>query len=1057
MTLGGLGIIGGVSQTVGGTLSATGDIVVDVSGGTVDVSFTMNTASILQTQTAINEADGADHNIAIHADQDIQVYSAIEALQPGADVTLISGELIFVDGLLKADDQLTVIGGSDEMGAGVIVNAFVFDTNGGRLQGGTLTTNPGGTIIMGAGEKLVLSGVVGEVHDVAGVPVADTSELHVTHAGNVMVMTSLNAANLIRFQATDITLAPDSVIQTRAAGGVVDLRATGNFLIAAELPGTQPALILGDALLHLAGGMLSLDGQILDTSATGRIVINAVDSVTFFGEVNATDSLEVRAGVGANWTDAQLLGAVNVADLSGGDVTINGGTLTSGGEASIVAGNNVTVVGSTSVGSDPDPVQRPIIVTTSRTIEIITGSRQVAIGVIEVPEVTFVTTTTTEQVGTESVRVGSLYNTADVTLTQLGYYNPDAVSGAQARKYFFEGIDYQNSNVDWSVVYDELTGDIIPLADAEAGTGKEYGNLSDNQTDSVLIHLGYRSFYNVSFANLISNSTINGIAAEVPWHPSWEGDLATVTLDTGYIDFSDPNHPGGIARHGGLNTYQQYNNTTTRRLSIDGWRDKYVQMPVGAESDILRVVSLGVPVVLPAEFVGRVRDSALVFQGQLNSFANAGFPAPREQSVGQPGSGHVGSYYSGSPRWRTTFHSDAHTQYEIFDERTLRIEGTRASNAGGSSVRTDSNNRSVAGQKLTNGTVLGDRATSTLTQISQFNRGATVGWIATQLPTVPFYRLIKPGVEHLWTTNVAERDNLIQFHGYILEEGAPNVFPVQQPGTVPFYRLRGGGGHLWTTNTSERDTLIHSHGYIDEGVAAFVFPNQPSNTIPLWRVVHLGSGEHLWTTNTLERDDLIYLHGFTDEGVAAYVPASADYWIGNYVGETQNDFLMRYNTHWEAIYDTRLQLSYQMVTNPTDVFDLRPKFETGESTVKVVNEKSVTQWQTENIVESQTFLTTSRELEDGPPALQGAFSEPSIIATSAVNISAGNDMTVQAIVQSSGIDQTLAITAGQDVLIDGIAPDGAPQGHCPPWPRCWLMGGSQSRQDATRHSARRVS
>ena len=40
--LGGTGIIGGVSQTVGGTLKATGDIAITVSGGTADVSFTMN-------------------------------------------------------------------------------------------------------------------------------------------------------------------------------------------------------------------------------------------------------------------------------------------------------------------------------------------------------------------------------------------------------------------------------------------------------------------------------------------------------------------------------------------------------------------------------------------------------------------------------------------------------------------------------------------------------------------------------------------------------------------------------------------------------------------------------------------------------------------------------------------------------------------------------------------------------------------------------------------------------------------------------------------------------
>lgn len=524
--LGGEGIIDGETQDVGGTLIATGDITINVHGGTSDVSFTMDAGSTLRSESVTDEPAGTSHDIKIAADQDVQLYGAIVAPQTGSDITLTSGELIVVDGLLKAARRLTVIGGSDETGVGLIVNAFEFgqDSNGDsiRLHGGTLTTDAGGSIAIGADQKVVLSGIVGEVYDVAGVTFADVNDISVTKAGSVFVMTTLHAANSIRFDATDITIPPDAGIQTHATGGEIDLRASGQFMIPAALPGTQPALIQAHELVHLLGSTLSIDGQIAAASDAGRVVINAVNAVTLFGEVTSGDAIDFRAGVGANWTITQLLGAVTVADLSGGDITIDGGTLTSGGESSVLAGNDVTVVGATTVGSDLVPLRRPVIITTPQAIEVITGTRQVAVGSILVPEVTFVTTTTTEQVGTESVRVGSAFNTADITLTQLGYYNPNESPAKQFREYFVEGIDYQNSTIDWSKVYDPLSGDEKTLSQWTAPlTGTQFGALTDNQRDSVLIHLGYRKFYNAAFANLETHNTINGIPTTQVWQPDW--------------------------------------------------------------------------------------------------------------------------------------------------------------------------------------------------------------------------------------------------------------------------------------------------------------------------------------------------------------------------------------------------------------------------------------------------------------------------------------------------------------------------------------------------------
>ena len=104
------------------------------------------------------------------------------------------------------------------------------------------------------------------------------------------------------------------------------------------------ALIQSDAFVNVMGGILSLDGLIHNSGPTGRILIDATDSATFYGAVRATSSLTVHAGVSADWTDAELYGSVTIADLHGGNVTINGGRLSSGGTAEIVAGGNVEVI-----------------------------------------------------------------------------------------------------------------------------------------------------------------------------------------------------------------------------------------------------------------------------------------------------------------------------------------------------------------------------------------------------------------------------------------------------------------------------------------------------------------------------------------------------------------------------------------------------------------------------------------------------------------------------------------------------------------------------------------
>ncbi|MFN5905949.1 MAG: hypothetical protein ACK5A3_07845, partial [Planctomyces sp.] len=149
------------------------------------------------------------------------------------------------------------------------------------------------------------------------------------------------------------------------------------------------------------------------------------------------------------------------------------------------------------------------------------------------------------------------------------------------------------------------------------------------------------------------------------------------------------------------------------------------------------------------------------------------------------------------------------------------------------------------------------------------------------------------------------------------------------------------------------------------------------------------------------------------------------FWIQSSIYETFTNFISNWTSKKQDIKDQRQELSFQLVTKPQENYDQRPKFETKESTTKVVQNKSVTQWKTENITENQTLIVTTREWQDNGTGLQAEFTQPSILADGNVNIASGHDVTIEAFVRSAGTDQTVSVIAGRDVVLNGFVPDGS--------------------------------
>jgi hypothetical protein len=135
------------------------------------------------------------------------------------------------------------------------------------------------------------------------------------------------------------------------------------------------------------------------------------------------------------------------------------------------------------------------------------------------------------------------------------------------------------------------------------------------------------------------------------------------------------------------------------------------------------------------------------------------------------------------------------------------------------------------------------------------------------------YRVYKQSNgDHLYTVSETERDNAINYFGYVDEGVACYVYETQVTDTVPLYRLfkSSSGDHFYTISEVELDAAITS-GYTYEQVEAYVFDTQVTDTVPLYRLYKQSTGKHFYTTSVDEADYAVNYGGYTYEQIECYV------------------------------------------------------------------------------------------------------------------------------------------------------------------------------------------
>ncbi|HND53294.1 MAG TPA: hypothetical protein PLV92_12880, partial [Pirellulaceae bacterium] len=537
---------GGTLVTTGGTLRATGGVALTAIGADAASDLSINSFSLIETAPADAVAAHISNNwassIALSAQDTLSIYGLVTARDDGGDIHLHGGDSIRVDGVVDAGDALTMTGGGefgatvgftltpllvqtdsagrviddqgrliDDQGRLVDVNGTFVDENGDPL--------PAGADPMYGGAPVRLSGGAIEgrsiVADMTGAAELNGSvgQLRSTATGFV---TDLETATFEFTGDVDLGGRIESIGSVDLRGAIVDVASRG--------------AVIGHDSVHLLGESLTHQGYV---ASDALIVLNAVDSLEITGLVQSGGTIRAQAGVDAAWTTPQLLrGDLTASDMAGGTVSImHSGVLDAKTAIRLVAGQDVKLAADVVVTPNLTSVSTPQLVTVPRTIDVLVGPQQVFAGTTTSTEVREVTTTVTEQVGTELVRVGSRYETFDVKLTQDGYFN-----GTTLREYFVQNVDYENETMPWSsyrrlndgsVVHESVAGGAGDVVDTPELTST-FAQLTDAQRAVVLAELGYMPLYNFSYSNAQTHQTVSGNSTTSAWTPDWANNAPII-------------------------------------------------------------------------------------------------------------------------------------------------------------------------------------------------------------------------------------------------------------------------------------------------------------------------------------------------------------------------------------------------------------------------------------------------------------------------------------------------------------------------------------------------
>ncbi|MFA7060380.1 MAG: hypothetical protein WC156_06130, partial [Pedobacter sp.] len=1008
-----------ITVTVGGTIASTGSVSISAGKDALGVGITLSEKSAV-----LVDATGTVGSLKLAAVGDILILGVVESKDPGSDVSILSDSLVFVDGFVKANDELTIHGGTDTTGIGILVTPVILDALGTtRVSGGTLDTAAGGKIHLSAIDSIFLQGVIGQMTKPSTEYIANVAALDViSTAKSVTVSGSVDIGDSVIVTAKDINVFEGGRIFVRTMTSTMFLNATGTVYLAPDSdPVVNPpsaAILRANGLLHILSSTIRVDG-IIDNilGSTGRILLNSVVATTLTGAIDSkgSGSIDINSGVSRDWTLDVLTGVIDRTKLGNGSITISkSGTLTAVGSVNLKAGGDININADNS-GTATAAFVIPVITTGTRTIEIITGYTQVYAGTHTENDIKITKTLITEQTGTEEVVVGHKNYRMDVTLEQIGYYNPNAPDGAKFREVLVEGIDYFNDLIDWTKAGSEA----LPARTATAVTGnyklagyREFQALNDAQKQAVLNNTGYMALYQFDYGTTINGTTY---AHQVSLEQTINGTPTT-------------NHVDPLWKNNAEKIY---------RIEVAGWKDKYIVMPEGANEDILNVISQGEALYLAddpnrtdgtsaggtwlsatamaghtaGEYIGRYQDEADIDYTQDKSrFNNTSTTLGVETDLTGKNA------YSGAvitddaaleAMWNSkTSSADSDTDNArwavTYNKEAVNSTAAYTNAAQGTGTRSTANVDGSGFRKYEIANEL-DAINQAAARATDRNRDPNWQWTTSGLVDVTDPQGIKTRyTSDIWVDGVLKSDLSNNTQSLVkIDETTRTAANV---GNFSYWTNPYGFGGAdrfdndgWNDDPDEGD--LKRGGYE-------VYNSSWDDTVN-WHK-HFGSSS---TAPIGQRtaDHQISLKGVLDWDYIALGPAKNYYhnlywyWqdkIKVTIDETQHDYTYDWTSNWHDIYDTRIKLGYQLVTQSTDIYDYRAIYATTEQTIVTLTPRDVTDWDTVPVITTETQTWTEKDNDNS--STLGAYGSNSIHAGT-ITIDSGKNSTISGSVISTGV------------------------------------------------------
>ncbi|RZL34014.1 MAG: hypothetical protein EOP35_16605, partial [Rubrivivax sp.] len=1011
-------VVGDLATNSGGELTATGRLTLQSGANAAGIGMLFTDTALVRSDASgggkwSDSVKGEAGLVRLVSDGDIRLKGLVSAVDNDADVGIVSRSQVLVGGIVRADDRLEIVAGTDDSKTGIRVAQLVRNaTTQAYVSGGQLETALGGSIILTSIDDVRVDGAVGTA--VANIGDGITSLVDIASvSGDVVILRDINALNTVLITGGNLLAQAGSRVHASATGSTVYMAARNSIVVS---PGpTTPtffsdaAIVQAGSLIHFAAPTVQIDGFVQTTDRTGssRILVSAGRSASFGGTVTsgitATNGgvtsighIEVHAGVDLTTRDrASLEGTVLKSELLGGSISILGqGLLRATGHLTLMAGGDITLDADADLNADRD-ITTQVVTLVAEKVTRVTGYTKVATGTVTVPEITYQDTVITEQVGTELVPVGSSYTTMNAVIEQVGYYN---ASTGEFRETFVEGVDYLNQAitgstipvVNWSNGSDEQhpgrAATSPPSGNYKDTAYQEFQQLDDAEHWAVLNTLGFKPLYQFSYSNPQLHEVKNGVPhVYSPGQggytgPAWAGKPEKVYF-----------------------------------VDVANWRDKFVLMPQGAQEDILALVSQG---------------QTQYLTGDNNKDGNNGVGASGSTSAWTTVSGGASGEYVGTVKEQArVLYSQSKSAFTSLYIFNLDDDGSGAK--WNVSYR-DSGQRIF---NFVNSAVPGASAPITATQTNR-----EPGWNVTTGGTGATLDFYSPnrGADDITAANayIAQLSDATFSNASAQDMGSRVVGgSMFSPFSFTLYEHGNYGGRAYQFNNSVGGPW---NGDIRNT------PDPLYASIPFFTIRY----PHDNASSVSFGGDLYQLTLYRDVGPAGI---TSTYKYNNYTDNTANlmfhsswlggadigndtvsayaawgkvyENFYNYTYTWtgadKPVFDQRERHQYLLTTQSHDIVESRPVYQTTVSKVPVQTDHLVTVWKDVPIVSEETVFRSVVSTATVSAGLNGSLAS---ISGGSVMIDAGN--TVRLSGHVTAVD-TLNIKGENEVALRGLTHAGA--------------------------------